>query len=144
MANASITPEDGPVAITGASGYIGSWIVQDCVEQGYTVHACVRDTSKPAKVNHLSALNEQGPGKVILFEADLFDRGSYDEAFERCSAVIHAGATVGYNRETPQEVYDGCFTENDHVLESVINAKTIRRFVFTSSFAAVGLCFPGF
>ena len=137
-ANASITPEDGPVAITGASGYIGSWIVQDCVEQGYTVHACVRDTSKPDKVNHLSALNEQGPGKVILFEADLFDRGSYDEAFERCSAVIHAGATVGYNRETPQEVYDGCFTENDHVLESVINAKTIRRFVFTSSFAAVG------
>ena len=138
MANASITPEDGPVAITGASGYIGSWIVQDCVEQGYTVHACVRDTSKPDKVNHLSALNEQGPGKVILFEADLFDRGSYDEAFERCSAVIHAGATVGYNRETPQEVYDGCFTENDHVLESVINAKTIRRFIFTSSFAAVG------
>ena len=69
MANASITPEDGPVAITGASGYIGSWIVQDCVEQGYTVHACVRDTSKPDKVNHLSALNEQGLGKVILFES---------------------------------------------------------------------------
>jgi nucleoside-diphosphate-sugar epimerase len=64
--------------------------------------------------------------------------GSYDEAFEGCDAVIHAGAAVGYNRETPQEVYDGCFTEVRHVVESVQKAGTVQRFVFTSSFAAVG------
>ena len=135
---APVSPNDGPIAITGASGYIGSWIVKDCVEQGYTVRACVRDKSNPTKVDHLMALNQSGPGEVILEEADLFKRGSYDKAFSGCSAVIHAGAAVGYNKETPQEVYDGCFTENDHVLESVKKSMSIRRFVFTSSFAAVG------
>ena len=133
-----VSPKDGPIAVTGASGYIGSWIVQDCVEQGYTVHACVRDQSIPAKVDHLKALNQKGPGKVLFFEADLFRTGSYDKAFEGCSAAIHAGAAVGYNKETPQQVYDGCFTENNHVLDSVKKSKTINRFVFTSSFAAVG------
>ena len=133
-----ISPSDGPIAVTGASGYIGSWIVQDCLEQGYTVHACVRDKNKAEKIDHLQKLGQEEAGKLVLFEADLFKRGSYDDAFDGCCAVIHAGATVGYNKETPQEVYDGCFTENDHVIDSVKKSKNIKRFVFTSSFAAVG------
>lgn len=135
----AISPADGPVAVTGASGYIGSWIVQDLIEQGYTARACVRDASNGDKVDHLLAMNEQGlRGRVELAEGDLFDSGSYDGAFAGCSAVIHAGATVGYNRETPQEVYDGCFTEVRHVLESAAKSAALKRFVFTSSFAAVG------
>lgn len=138
-AGTAVSPAHGPIAVTGASGYIGSWIVQDCVEQGYTVRACVRNASNPEKVDHLLALNNAGyRGAVELHEADLFDRGSYDSIFSGCAAVIHAGATVGYNRESPQEVYDGCFTENDHVIDSVKQAGTVTRFVFTSSFAAVG------
>ena len=130
---------DGPIAVTGASGYIGSWIVQDLAEQGYSVRACVRDMTIADKVDHLLAMNDAGlPGKVELASGDLFSPGSYDEAFKECSAVLHAGAAVGYNRETPQEVYDGCFTEVEHVLESAIKGGSLKRFVFTSSFAAVG------
>ena len=135
----AISPADGPVAVTGASGYIGSWTVYDLMRQGYRVHACVRDLTNPAKVDHLTALNDDPGlrGRVELFRGDLFDRGSYDAAFADCSAVLHVGATVGYNRETPQQVYDGCYTENDHVLASARRSGTLRRFVFTSSFAAV-------
>ena len=116
-----------------------AWIVRDCVEQGYTVRACVRDASIPEKVDHLLKLNNAGlRGRVSLYEADLFKSGSYDEAFDGAAAVIHAGATVGFNRETPQEVYDGCFKENAHVIESVKRSGSVKRFVFTSSFAAVG------
>ena len=135
-----ISPKDGPVAVTGASGYIGSWIVQDLMGAGYEVRACVRDQNNPDKVAHLLALNNDPElrGSLSLWEADLQKPGSYDVPFAGASAAIHAGAAVGYNRETPQEVYDGCFTENDHVLESVKHSGTIKRFVFTSSFAAVG------
>ena len=134
----AVSPADGPIAVTGASGYIGSWIVRDCAEQGYTVRACVRDPANAAKVDHLLALNSEGlRGHVELCAGDLFERGSYDAAFDGCAAVIHAGAAVGYNRETPQEVYDGCFTEVEHVLESARKGG-MKRFVFTSSFAAVG------
>lgn len=134
-----ISKTDGPVAVTGASGYIGSRVVEDLMQQGYKVHACVRDKSNGKKVDHLLNLNRQGlEGSVDLFEADLLEQGSYDQAFADCSGVIHAGAALGFNRETPQEVYDGCFTQNEHVIGSVKRAGTVKRFVFTSSFAAVG------
>ena len=135
----AVTAADGPIAVTGSSGYIGSWIVQDLAEQGYTVRACVRDVTQTGKVDHLLAMNDADlPGQIELASGDLFNPGSYDDAFKDCSAVLHAGATVGYNRETPQEVYDGCFTEVEHVLESAIRGGALKRFVFTSSFAAVG------
>jgi nucleoside-diphosphate-sugar epimerase len=109
------------------------------MQQGYNVRALVRDTSNPEKINHLLAMNDTDlRGNLDLFEGDLFRPGSYDDAFKGCCAIIHTGATVGYNRETPQQVYDGCFTEVQHVIESVIRAGTVTRFVFTSSFAAVG------
>ena len=44
-----IKKQDGPVAVTGASGYIGSRIVEDLLQQGYEVHACVRDASNEQK-----------------------------------------------------------------------------------------------
>ena len=136
----AISPKDGPVAVTGASGYIGSWIVEDLLDQGYETRACVRDASNSDKVDHLMELSEDPAlrGSLQIHEGDINKRGSYDEAFADCSAVIHAGAAVGYNRETPQEVYDGCFTEVDHVLESAVKGGALKRFVFTSSFAAVG------
>ena len=55
-----ISKADGPVAVTGASGYIGSRVVEDLMHQGYQVHACVRDVSNEKKVDHLRNLNEQG------------------------------------------------------------------------------------
>ena len=68
-----VSPADGPIAITGSSGYIGSWAVKDCVEQGYTVRALVRDRNNPDKVAHLTALNDLGlRGSVEIHEGDLF------------------------------------------------------------------------
>lgn len=33
----------GPVVVTGASGFIGSWLVMRLLEQSYTVRTTVRD-----------------------------------------------------------------------------------------------------
>ena len=99
-----IRKQDGPVAVTGASGYIGSRIVEDLLQQGYEVHACVRDSSNEQKVNHLLELGKSSANcNVKLFEGDLFKKGSYDKAFINCSAVIHAGATVDLTEKHPKK-----------------------------------------
>jgi dihydroflavonol-4-reductase len=39
-----------PVMVTGATGYLASWIVKRLLDDGIKVHATVRDPSDQAKV----------------------------------------------------------------------------------------------
>ena len=48
-----------PVLVTGASGYIASWIVKQLLDEGCTVHATVRD---PSNASNLVAATHYGPG----------------------------------------------------------------------------------
>ena len=139
----AISPADGPVAVTGASGYIGSWVVRDLLGEGYRVRACVRDAARPEKVDHLLDLADGRRGRIEIHEGDLWKRGSYDRPFADCAAVIHVAAPLGYNGENPQQTYDGCFVQTEHVLGSILKAGTVQRVVYTSSFAAVTYPCPG-
>lgn len=138
MAN-PIGPQDGPVAVTGSAGYIGSHIVKNLVKHGYTVRACVRDAANLPNTAHLNAMNAVGPGSVTLHTCDLTVAGAYDEVFTDCVAVFHAAAEMGnLAGSTPQKVYDGGLTATRLLLDSLKKAGTVRRLVYTSSFAAVG------
>lgn len=134
---------EGPVAVTGASGYIGAHVVKNLVEHGYEVHACLRDASREDKTAYLHEIDERGPGGVKLFSCDLFKagEGDYDEAFRGCSAVFHVAADIGtdatYGRPSPEKQYRGLVDSTIGILESCRKAGTVRRVVYTSSAAAV-------
>ena len=66
-----ISPDQGPVAVTGAAGFIGSHIVLNLIRRGYTVRACVRDAANLTNTAHLSAMNGIGPGRVTLHTCDM-------------------------------------------------------------------------
>ncbi len=136
----SITANDGPVAVTGASGYIGAHAVAALLKRGYTVHACVTNECDPEKTSHLLALDAAGwRGRLRIFKADLFEPGSYDLALADCAAVLHVGSPLGYaGRYNPRQVYDGAVAGTGLLLDSVRQAGTVKRFVYTSSFAAIG------
>ncbi len=135
----AVTPESGPVAVTGASGFVGSHVVQALVARGYAVRACVTDASNPGKVDHLLALNAAGhPGHVSIAQGNLLEPGSYDATFAGCAAVLHVGTAMGYgNANQPQEVYDGAVDGTRNVMGSVERAGSVQRFIYTSSFAAI-------
>ncbi|PZC48337.1 MAG: bifunctional dihydroflavonol 4-reductase/flavanone 4-reductase [Chloroflexi bacterium] len=136
-------PADGPVAVTGASGYIGAQLVKNLISDGYTVRGCVRDATRQDKVGYLNALNDQGPGSIEILSRDLFQAadGVYDDVFQGCSVVFHVAADLGtdptYGDRSPQRTFDGCMTTTTGVLDSCAKAGSVQRVVYTSSLAAV-------
>ena len=40
------------VLVTGANGYVASWLVKKLIEKGHTVHASVRNINDSSKTDH--------------------------------------------------------------------------------------------
>ncbi|MBF68201.1 MAG: hypothetical protein CMQ29_10965 [Gammaproteobacteria bacterium] len=139
MSNAPIGPGDGPVAVTGSAGYIGSHIVLNLLKHGYAVRACVRDAANLANTAHLKAMNQIGPGSVSLHTCDMTIPGAYDEVFKGCVGIFHAAAEMGnLEGSTPMKVYEGGLEATKLVMDSIKAAGSVQRLVYTSSMAAVG------
>ena len=69
----------------------------------------------------------------------MFEDGAYDEAFDGATCVFHVAAELGSTEgATPQSVYDGGMVATQKLLDSVSKSGSVQRFIFTSSFAAVG------
>ena len=122
-------PRGSIVAVTGASGFIGSHIVQALLTEGYHVRACVRDGSPSSEKNQMLLRLATGqPGSITLVKGELDVVGSYDEAFAGCAAVVHSAAVVDIEQvEDPygtivKPAVDG--TRN--VLASAVASGTIR------------------
>jgi dihydroflavonol-4-reductase len=127
-----------PVAVTGASGYVGSWVVREFLARGYTVHATVRDPERPDRVAHLVRASEGQPGTLHLHRADLLQEGSFDRAFAGCGIVVHTASPFFIKAKDPQkELVDPALQGTRNVLGSVERAPTVTRVVLTSSVAAI-------
>jgi len=134
----AVTTADGPVAVTGASGFIGAHTVIALLKRGYDVRGCVTDISNTTKTKFLLALNEEHPGNLTLHQANLLEEGSYDDVFAGYSAVLHVGTPMGYGgANNPVQVYEGAVGGIHNIVNSVKKAGTVRRLVYTSSFAAI-------
>ncbi|XP_058752370.1 cinnamoyl-CoA reductase CAD2-like isoform X2 [Vicia villosa] len=127
------------VCVTGASGYIASWIVKFLLQRRYTVRATVRDLGNPKKVDHLIKL-DGAKERLQLFKADLLEQGSLDSAIEGCDGVFHTASPVRFVVDDPQaELIDPAVKGTLNVLKSCAKSPSVKRVVFTSSVAAVAL-----
>jgi dihydroflavonol-4-reductase len=142
-----VDASSGPVAVTGASGYIGAAVVKNLLENGYHVRACVRDVCDPDRVDHLRNMtSSDGSGTLELFACDLMMPGSYDDVFRGCAAVFHVAAVMerdhkgglaGSSGAPVRQVYDGGVDGTRYMLASVRRSGSVRRVVLTSSIAAI-------
>ncbi|KAK1425318.1 hypothetical protein QVD17_20669 [Tagetes erecta] len=132
-----MTGEGKIVCVTGASGYIASWLINLLLHRHYTVHATVRSLHDPKKAEHLLAL-DGAKERLILFEADLNVEGSFDAAVNGCVCVFHTASPVLLRVDDPQvELLDPAVKGTLNVLKSAAKVRSLKRVVLTSSVASV-------
>jgi nucleoside-diphosphate-sugar epimerase len=120
------------VLVTGGTGFIGSYIIQELVERNYPVRAIRRSTSKlpfyiPAKILE----------QIEWVEGDILDPVSLDEAMDDVDAVIHSAAIISFNPADKKRMYHINIQGTANVVNTAIE-KNISRLVHISSVAALG------
>lgn len=125
----------GNILITGANGFVGSYLVEEALQKGHQVFAGIRSTS------NLKYIKDK---PIHLVNMDITDIESLKLQFERIysefgsfDAVIHnAGITEAvYAKDYFQVNYQGTV----NLLEALKQTKMLKgKFVFISSLAAIG------
>ncbi|KAL8257886.1 hypothetical protein R6Q59_029927 [Mikania micrantha] len=124
------------VCVTGAGGFVGSWLVKHLLAKNYTVHGTVRNPLDEKYV-HLKKL-EKASENLKLFKADLLDYESLRAAIAGCDGVFHTASPVPPSSVPDPEVelikpaVDGTL----NVLKACCEVD-IKRVVYVSSVAAI-------
>ncbi|EMS58199.1 Dihydroflavonol-4-reductase [Triticum urartu] len=90
------------VCVTGAAGYIASWLVKKLLERGCTVHGTLRNLGDEKKTGLLRGL----PGaaeRLVLFEADIYDAASFEPAIQGCEFVFLVATPLQHNSGSSKE-----------------------------------------
>lgn len=118
------------IFITGASGFVGSHLVEVAHQRGYVIHAAVRRSSNIESI------------KPFVDKFVFPDMGTVDELKalfkeEQYSFIIHAAAMTKAKDEDDMFRVNVNFTEN--ILEAALAVGNLpERIVYLSSLAAVG------
>ncbi|KAL1814994.1 hypothetical protein ACET3Z_017568 [Daucus carota] len=128
----------GIVCVTGAGGYVASWLVKLLLSNNYTVHATVRNPDD-AKNSHLKKL-EESSDRLKLFKADLLNYDSILMAVKGCNGVFHVASPVPSSSvPNPEvEIVEPAVKGTLNVLKACLEAG-VNRVVYVSSGAAIML-----
>ena len=128
-----------PVMVSGATGYMASWIVKMLLDDGISVNATVRDPEDGARVGHLKSISEKAQAELKLFRADLLEPGSFDDVAEDCELIIHTASPFFItNVKNPEQALIRPAREGTiNVLASANRSASAKRVVLTSSVVAI-------
>jgi len=132
----TITPEEleswcsripAPLAVTGATGFVGSHLLEAMLEGGLRPRLLVRE---PAR------LPERAWAQAEIVQGGLEDRDAVAALVAGCGAVIHAAGLVRGARAAQFDRTNRVGTES--LVEAIRDNAPSARLVYLSSLAAVG------
>jgi dihydroflavonol-4-reductase len=119
------------VLVTGANGFLGSWLTRELVNQGHDVYALVRPKSD---------LSELAGVKCKYLHGDVTDVHSLLEAFKGIDTVFHLAGVIAYKKSDRAQMERVNVQGTKNVVE-VCREHKVRKLVYLSSVVAVGAGF---
>ncbi|NTS42474.1 NAD-dependent epimerase/dehydratase family protein [Flavisolibacter sp. BT320] len=123
---------DRSVFVTGGTGFLGSYIIQNLVAKGHTVRALRRPNS-PLPFFIPAAVWE----KVDFIEGDVLDVVALEEGMQGVGAVVHSAAIVSFASHNREAMYKINIDGTANVVNMALEAG-VKRFLHVSSVAALG------
>jgi len=115
------------VAITGATGFLGRYVLSAVYQAGHSPVAVVRN---------MAAARNLLPDHIELRQADITDPAALTRAFQGMDAAIHMAGKVSASRRDEAEIYRVNVAGARNFLEAAEQAG-LKRAVFTSTTSAV-------
>lgn len=115
------------VLVTGATGFLGSYVVEDLLEHGHQPVAMVREGSD------VSSLRKQGVEMRIGY---LDQPGTLSDVVRGTDAVIHLAAYYTFTGK--KEGYQRINVEGTRALAEACLSEGVTRFIYCSSTEAMG------
>jgi dihydroflavonol-4-reductase len=119
--------------ITGATGFIGANLARELLRDGHQVRALVRAGSDRRNIDG---------APVELVEGDLDDQRRLAEQIAGCDVVFHVAAHYSLWVKDRDSIYRANLGGTENLLAAA-RAARVKRFVHTSSVAAIGVPAPG-
>jgi len=91
------------VLVTGANGYLATWVVKKYLEAGYSVRGTVRSLTKSAFLKDQFA--HYGDQFELVVVDDITKDGAFDEAIKGIDVIVHTASPFHFKATEP----DGMF-----------------------------------
>ncbi|KAI0367231.1 D-lactaldehyde dehydrogenase [Pilatotrama ljubarskyi] len=126
----------GRVLVTGANGYVATWVLKYLLERSFSVRGTIRSESKAAHLReHFKSYRDRL--ELVVIE-DITKEGAFDTATDGVDAIMHVASPVNLHAEEPDEVIVPAVQGTLSILQTALKYRsTVKRVIITSSCAAV-------
>lgn len=132
----ALTTTDCTILVTGANGFLGTWIIALLLARGYSVRAAVRSPAKGQ--NLLDLYSSYGSKLRLCMVDDIAQDGAFDDAVKAVEGIIHIASPVHLSADDPNEMIIPAVNGVTGLLKSALKHGTsLQRMIFTSSSAAI-------
>lgn len=121
------------IFVTGATGFIGTKLVNELVHQGHTIHALTRPTSNREGLHH---------ERIQFVPGDIMNRDSLIQGMKSCTYVFHLAAYAKNWARDPKVFFDQNVLGMKNVFEAAKQVG-VQRIIWTSTIVTLGPTAPG-
>ena len=127
------------VLVTGGTGFVGSHIILQLLQQGFQVRTTLRTISRKNEI--IEMMEASGIGNLSnlsFFETDLLKDKNWNEAVKGCDYVLHVASPIFLRLPKDEDEMVRPAVEGALRVLKAAKEAGVKRVVMTSNFGAVG------